>query len=156
MMHSDNNPGHHALRKGRISLPHQVYLVTTATWQRQPVFLDFRAACTACRCFEDNALLGDARMLAWVLMPDHVHWLVQVGEKESLSTVVNRLKSASGRQVNRLMGKQGPLWQKAFHDHALRAEEHLRKVARYMVANPLRAGLVEQIFDYPFWNAVWI
>jgi REP element-mobilizing transposase RayT len=156
MMHSDNKPGHHALRKGRISLPHQVYLVTTATWQRQPVFLDFRAACTACRCFEDNTLLGDARMLAWVLMPDHVHWLVQVGEKESLSTVVNRLKSASGRLVNRRIGKQGPLWQKAFHDHALRAEEDLRKAARYMVANPLRAGLVQEIFDYPFWNAVWI
>lgn len=155
-MNSNNKPGHHALRKGRISLPHQVYLVTTTTWQRQPVFLDFRAACTACRCFEDNTLLGDTRMLAWVLMPDHVHWLVQVGEKDSLSTVVNRLKSASGRQVNRLLGKQGPLWHKAFHDHALRAEEDLRKTARYMVANPLRAGLAQEIFDYPFWNAVWI
>jgi len=124
--HRHNKPGHQSLRKGRVSLPHQVYLVTTATWQRQPVFLDFRAACVAARCFENSALLNDARMLAWVLMPDHVHLLLQVGEKDNLSTVVNRLKSASGRQVNRLLGKQGPCWQKAFHDHALRAEEDVR------------------------------
>jgi REP element-mobilizing transposase RayT len=151
-----DKPGHHALRRGRVSLPHQVYLVTTPTWQRQPVFLDFQAACVAARCFEDSGLLGDARMLAWVLMPDHVHWLVQVGAQDSLSTVVNRLKSASGRQVNRLLGKQGPLWQKAFHDHALRAEEEVRTMARSMVANPLRAGLVQRMGDYPFWNAMWV
>jgi REP element-mobilizing transposase RayT len=154
--HRNDKPGHQSLRKGRISMPHQVYLVTTATRQRQPVFLDFGAACAAARCFEDSDLLGDARMLAWVLMPDHVHWLLQVGEKDSLDTVVNRLKSASGRQVNRLFGRQGPFWQKAFHDHALREAEDLRKVARYMAANPLRAGLVQRIGDYPFWNAIWI
>lgn len=154
--HRDNKPGHHALRRGRVSLPHRAYLVTTATRQRQPVFRDFRAACLAARCFENRTLLGDARLLAWVLMPDHVHWLVQVGEQDNLSTVVNRLKSASGRQVNRLLGKQGPFWQQAFHDHALRADEDVWKVARYMVANPLRAELVKRIGDYPFWNAIWV
>jgi len=152
----DDKPGHQSLRKGRIFMPHQVYLVTTATRQRQPVFLDFRTACVACLCFEASTLLGDARMLAWVLMPDHVHWLLQVGAKNDLSTVVNRLKSASGRQVNRLIGKQGAFWQKAFHDHALRAEEDVRKVARYVLANPLRAGLVQGMGDYPFWNAIWV
>ena len=154
--HRHDKPGHQSLRNGRVSLPHQMYLVTTATRQRQPVFLAFKVACAAARCFEDRTLLGDARMLAWVLMPDHVHWLVQVGETDNLSTVVNRLKSSSARQVNRLIGTQGPLWQKAFHDHALRADEDVRQIARYMVANPLRAGLVERIGDYSFWNAMWI
>ena len=70
--------------------------------------------------------------------------------------MVNRLKSASGREVNRLIGKQGPFWQKSFHDHALRADEDMRTVARYMAANPLRAGLVQRIGDYPFWNAIWV
>lgn len=137
-------------------MAHQVYLVTTATRQRHPLFFDFHAACAAARCFENRILLGDACMLAWVLMPDHAHWLVQMGDHHTLSTVVNRLKSASGRQVNRLLKRQGPLWQKAFHDHALRTEEDLRQVARYMVTNPLRAGLVRQMEDYPFWNAVWL
>jgi REP element-mobilizing transposase RayT len=123
---------------------------------RKPIFLDFQAGCAAARCFEDRAILGDATMLAWVLMPDHVHWLVQLGTRDSLSKVVNRLKSSSARQGNLSIGTEGPLWQKAFHDHALRADEDLRQVARYVVFNPVRAGLVKRIMDYSFWDAVWV
>ena len=149
-------PGHSALRKGRVSLPQQAYLVTTATIKRAPVFLDFEAGCVAARCFEDRTILGDTQMLAWVLMPDHAHWLLQLGASDTLSIVVNRVKSASARLVNRSLGKQGSLWQPAFYDHALRSDEDFRSVARYVVANPLRAGLVRRVGDYPFWNAVWI
>lgn len=149
-------PGHRALRRGRISLPGHVYLVTAATVKRKRFFQQFDAACAACRSFEDSRTLGDACMLAWVLMPDHGHWLIRLGGKTSLDQVVNRLKSASARFVNHLIGRQGALWQRAYHDHALRSEESLRKVARYIVANPVRAGLVERVGDYPFWNAVWV
>lgn len=148
--------GNRALRRGRVSIPHQVYLVTTVTSKRQPVFLDFQAGCAAARCFEDNAILVDARMMAWVLMPDHAHWLLQLGTDGVLDRVVNRLKSASARHANRALGRQGSLWQKAFHDRALRSEEDLRQIARYVVANPVRAGLVQRICEYPFWNAVWV
>jgi len=48
------------------------------------------------------------------------------------------------------------VWQPGFHDHALRKEEDVRAVARYVVANPLRAGLVQRIGDYPHWNAIWL
>ena len=161
MIHSDNThrnhkPGQRSLRRGRVSLPHQVYLVTTATRQRQPVFLDFRAACAACRCFEDRALLGEARMLAWVLMPDHGHWLLQMGECMPLERVVSRLKAASGVRANRMLARAGPLWEPAFHDRALRCEDDLFAVARYIVANPVRAGLVERIGDYPFWDSAFL
>jgi REP element-mobilizing transposase RayT len=49
-----------------------------------------------------------------------------------------------------------PVWQNGFHDHALRQEEDLAEVARYIVANPLRAGLVERLGDYPHWHAIWL
>ena len=42
------------------------------------------------------------------------------------------------------------------YDHALRADEDVLAAARYIVANPLRAGLVGSIRDYPFWDAVWL
>ncbi len=151
-----NEPGNRALRRGRVSIPHQVYLVTAATSQRQGIFHNFQAGCAAARCFEDTAILGDARMLAWVLMPDHAHWLIQLGEKDALGLVVNRIKSASARLANRVFGRRGALWQPAYHEHALRSEEDVRAVSRYIVANPLRAQLVQQIGDYPFWNAIWI
>jgi REP element-mobilizing transposase RayT len=149
-------PGHRALRRGRVSLPNQAYLVTTVTVDRQRFFLDFRAACAAAARFGDRATLGDARMLAWVLMPEHVHWLLQLGQKDRLDTVVSRLKSGSARYVNRMLGRQGALWERAFHDHALRSEENMRDVARYIIANPVRAGMAARVGDYPFWNAVWI
>jgi REP element-mobilizing transposase RayT len=149
-------PGHLALRRGRVSLPNQAYLVTTATAKRQRFFLDFRAACAAAGRFEDRATLGDAHMPAWVLMPDHVHWLLQLGQQDRLETVVNRLKSGSARCANRALGRQGALWARGFHDHALRSEENLRDVARYIIANPVRAGLAARVGDYPFWNAVWV
>lgn len=147
---------HHALRKGRVSIANGVYLITTTTFERQKLFDDFPVSCAAARCFEDADFLGDAAMLAWVLMPDHAHWLLQLGERDGLGRVVNRLKSASARYVNRARGASGAVWAKAFHDHGLRSDEDLQAVARYVVANPLRAGLATQIGNYPFWNAVWL
>lgn len=54
----------------------------------------------------------------------------------------------------RAIGRQ--LWQANYHDHAMRNEEDLPSLARYIVANPLRAGLVARIGDYPLWDAVWL
>ena len=70
--------------------------------------------------------------------------------------MVNRLKSASAREANRKLGRTGALWQKGFYDHGLRSEEDVVAIARYIVANPIRAGMVARVGDYPFWNAVWI
>ncbi|CAD5108724.1 REP-associated tyrosine transposase [Zestomonas carbonaria] len=148
--------GHAALRKGRVSIGNTAYLVTATTTERRPLFTDFQAACAAARCFEAAEVQAADRMLAWVLMPDHAHWLIQLSEHGDLSELVGRLKSASARHANRSLGRHGPLWARAFHDHALRAEADLRATARYIVANPLRAGLVKRIGDYPFWNAVWL
>lgn len=109
-----HKPGHAALRKGRATLGNTAYLITTTTHNREPYFTDFQAACAASRCFEDLVLLGENSMLAWVLMPDHAHWLIQLGEADSLSGVISRLKSASARHANRALHRQGPLWAKPF------------------------------------------
>ncbi len=149
-------PGHAALRKGRVSQGHTAYLVTATTLHREQLFIHFAAACSAARCFEEPALLGRSHMLAWVLMPDHAHWLLELGAADRLSDVILRLKSASSWHANRLLNRQGPLWSKAFHDHAVREEDDLQAIARYVVANPLRAGLARRVGDYPFWNAIWL
>ena len=148
--------GHGALRRGRVSLPGQVYHVTVATGRRMPWFADFHVGCEAVRAFRQPGVLGDAFLLAWVLMPDHAHWLLQMGSAMPMERLVARMKSASGVQANRVLARAGPLWQPAFHDRALRADDDLRSVARYIVANPLRAGLVEHIGDYPFWDCAWL
>lgn len=147
--------GHHALRKGRRSLPGQIYLVTATTHNREPVFSHFHSACAAARCFEAGEILRDSRMLCWVLMPDHAHWLIDLGESDVLPGLINRLKSASARKANQAAKRTGPLWAPAYHDHALRAEDDLQGTAAYVMNNPVRAGLVSSVGDYPFWDSVW-
>ena len=148
--------GHSALRRGRREIAQGIYHVTATTLKRKPVFADFNAAHAAARSFGIPALLGDATLLAWVLMPDHAHWLVQLGETGSLACVVSRLKSASARLVNQACHTEGTIWARAFHDHAMRHDEDVQAVARYIVCNPVRANLVERVGDYPYWNAVWL
>jgi putative transposase len=101
-------------------------------------------------------VLKNAAMLAWVLMPDHAHWLIETSKHDVLGNIVNRIKSSSARQANRVLQRKGALWSAAYHDHALRAEDDLPDTARYVIANPLRAGLVKSPSDYPFWNAIWL
>ncbi len=54
------------------------------------------------------------------------------------------------------MGCNGPIWQKSYFDRAIRKDEDLRTIARYIIANPLRAGLVAHIGEYPHWDTIWI
>jgi REP element-mobilizing transposase RayT len=103
-----------------------------------------------------EASIGELESLAYVVMPDHLHWLVQLCDDADLSRCVQRVKSCSARVVNASRGFRGRFWQPGFHDHALRQEEDLVNVARYVIANPLRAGLVRSVRDYPLWDAVWV
>jgi REP element-mobilizing transposase RayT len=88
-------------------------------------------------------------------MPDHFHWLMQLKEND-LGYVVGSIKSRCTQAVNRTTEREGPLWQTGYHDRAIRDGEELLPFARYIVANPLRAGLVEKIGDYPLWDANWL
>jgi len=89
-------------------------------------------------------------------MSDHVHWLFQLGEYMDLSAAVKCFKVCYLRRINEHLNRQGALWQKSFYDHALRKEEDVRDVVRYIVANPMRAGLVKNVGDYPLWDAIWL
>ncbi|MDP1610436.1 MAG: transposase [Sulfuritalea sp.] len=143
------------LRKGRCSLPGQFYLVTTVTADRQPLFADFFTARRVIAELRRTHDRGAAASMAWVLMPDHLHWLFQLGEGFTLSKVVQSFKGRSAREIRQL-GEHREIWQRGYHDHALRAEEEVQGVARYLVTNPLRAGLVMRVGDYPHWDAVWM
>ncbi|MEI6335682.1 MAG: transposase [Methylococcaceae bacterium] len=145
------------LRKGRFSQGGQAYFITTVLADReQRFFADFECA----RIVVMNMkLLHDEKCVysfAWVVMPDHVHWLFQLGTSASLSSTIKIFKARTAHRVNAYLGRSGTLWQKNFYDRALRKEEDMRAIARYIVANPLRGGLVQQIGDYPHWDAIWL
>jgi REP element-mobilizing transposase RayT len=151
-----DRPHQSALRKTRYSVCNRVYLITTVTSRRDPVFSDLwagRIVVNEMRRLEEE---GSADSLAWVIMPDHLHWLMQLGAGQTLEGAVKTLKGRSSRILNQHLQRNGAVWQSAYHDHALRRDEDLNRLARYIVANPLRAGIVASVRDYPLWDCVWL
>jgi putative transposase len=170
-MMNELGPHSKELRKGRVSISGQIYLVTTTTLDRRPVFADFRLGRVLVNTMRHHAENGDVESLAFVIMADHFHWLFTLTGQCPLSKLIGQVKGAAAHQINHAwddqiaadaaptdapMKRLGPIWQKGFHDRALRREENIRSVARYMVMNPVRAGIVKRIWDYPLWDAVWV
>jgi REP element-mobilizing transposase RayT len=153
IQYSGSKPQGHELRKGRFSEPNRIYFVTFVIRGRQPVFRNFDCARELIRLINTEHRV---RSLAFVVMPDHVHWLLELVGSAPLAYIIRSVKGRSAHIINRNMCRSGPLWQAGFHDHGVRREESLIDIARYIVANPLRAGLVDRIGEYPHWDAVWL
>lgn len=143
-----DDPGRKFLRTGRRSLPGHYYHITLVTRRRYPFFLEFRHACSACRTFRIASVQQQCETQSFVVMPDHVHWLLQL--KGDLSQAVRTYKA----RVSMAIGVC--TWEDGFHDRALKSNEDVRQVARCIVANPLRAGLVDDVRQYPYWDAIWL
>ena len=147
---NDKMPHSHRLRMGRHSQAGQVYMITMVTIGRQPWFADFSAARVLIRHLKNENELQRASTLAYVVMPDHLHWLMQLGKEVPLAQSVRAVKSLTTHRLGH------PVWQRGFYDHAVRSDEDLQARARYIIANPVRAGLVSSVADYPHWDAVWL
>lgn len=158
-MHAINQPirpGHAALRQGRRSISGHAYLVTTTTFERQPWFSRWPVGAAVARELGGKRLWRDNHVHAWVLMPDHMHILLTLGRGESLSHLLARVKAVTARTARVVAQMDGHVWASAFHDHALRREEQIAIVGRYIIANPVRAGLVETPWQWPFWDTEWL
>ncbi|RRV06914.1 transposase [Pseudomonas sp. v388] len=150
-----NHSNAHRLRKGRYSCVGQAYLVTATTLEREPILENWilgRLLIGEMRRAQEQGLIHS---LALVVMPDHFHWLFELREG-TLSALVQRVKSRSAVAINKARGGEGRVWQRGFHDRAIRKEDDLLGVARYIVANPLRAGLANSIRQYSLWDAIWV
>ena len=75
------------LRKGRVSEPGRIYLVTTTTHNRQRFFDDFHLGWVVVGAMRHHDRTGNTDTLAYVVMPDHLHWLFSLGVGSSLDKV---------------------------------------------------------------------
>ncbi|AXM94882.1 REP-associated tyrosine transposase [Pseudomonas plecoglossicida] len=143
------------LRQGRCSQPGRLYLLTSVTHCRSPLFRDFHFARLVTKSLRQADQDRDCLSLAWVIMPDHVHWLIEL-QDVTLGTLMCRFKSRSSHALRKAGARAVPVWQAGYHDHALRREEDVSSAARYIIVNPVRAGLVSKVGDYPHWDAIWV
>ncbi len=99
---------------------------------------------------------GHVESLAFVVMPDHFHWLFSLTGSRSLNSCIKNVKSFSARRINEKLESSKGVWQAAYYDRAIRKEDDVEAVARYIVANPLRAGIVDSVKEYALWDAKWL
>jgi len=108
-----------------------------ACWLRNPEIADM---------VQEAVLHFDAdryRLLAWCIMPNHVHVVVEVLEHHSLSAIVKSCKSFTSRRANAHLGRAGPFWEADYFDRYMRNEKHLLQTIEYVEHNPVKAGLVD-------------
>lgn len=160
-MNSSPNRKSHQLRKGRHVASGTYYFLTTATFKRRPILSNPQVTKII---FDSLQWLENENRIRWIclmVMPDHIHAVIQLGCNQTLAGVMHSLKSFTAKQINalrrRIAGQDAPptgngsVWQAEYYDRGVRGEESLNEMIRYCYENPVREGLVKQARDYPYW-----
>ncbi len=92
------------------------------------------------------------RLLAWVVMPNHVHAVIEVWQVP-LGRILQAWKGYTAKEANKLLGREGTFWEDDYFDRYIRNEEHFRRVVRYVENNPVKAGLVSSPTEWPWSSA---
>lgn len=90
---------------------------------------------------------------AYVVMPNHVHVLISAYQGFTLAGIVQTWKGYSAKQINKLLGREGHLWQRNYFDRFVRNEAHFDDARAYIENNPVAAGLVKNMEDWRFGSA---
>jgi len=125
--------------------PSYIYHLIWGTYRRKPS-LSRSALTVKLVDLLTEEVKGQVRIYAYCFMPDHVHLLVSGIDPRKFA---QRYKGRSTR-IYWETGGVGKLWQRGFYDHVLRKEEDVKQLARYILGNPVRKGLVEDYRGYPF------
>jgi putative transposase len=128
------------------------YLLTFCAYDRRRYFIDGDVVALARTQFLRASSTGQFEIVAYCFMPDHVHLLVTgTAEGADLRVFAARAKQLSGHRFARM--RHSRLWQEGFYDHVVRSEESRPAIVRYIIENPVRAGLVETAAEYPHWGS---
>lgn len=91
-------------------------------------------------------------VLAWVVMPNHVHVLLEIWQTP-LAKVLQNWKSITAVEANKILQREGTFWQPEYWDRFMRDEEQVRKAIRYIENNPVKARLCRAPEEWPFGSA---
>jgi REP element-mobilizing transposase RayT len=93
------------------------------------------------------------RLIAWVVMLNHVHLLIELNEGFTLSEVMHSIKSYTAHQANKIREQKGRFWSVESFDRYIRDSRHFRNTIKYIEDNPVKAGLCKRREDWEFSSA---
>jgi REP element-mobilizing transposase RayT len=129
--------------------------MTICVANRRPVFGNPSLARDAVNLLKALSFECGVTLHAYCVMPDHIHVLLSPNADTGGIEFVRLLKGRLATTLRRL-GVSGRVWQRSFHDRAIRQEENFREVIQYILHNPVRAGLVEDWQLYPFSGSLYL
>lgn len=97
------------------------------------------------------------RLHAWIVMPNHVHVIVEMLAQHALSDAVESWKRFTATRINRLLGKKGRFWMEDYWDRFIRDEAHYQNAVEYVHENPVKAGLARKAEGWAWSSAaLWV
>jgi adenine-specific DNA methylase len=129
-----------------LEAPQATYFVTFRCRDRNFLATDAArdAAMSAIRHWDDHRIDLDAA----VVMPDHAHMMFRIIDGSDLSSILHSIKSFSAKQIGKLTGARGSVWQDESFDHIIRHETEWEEKLEYVRLNPATRGLVDSQQDY--------
>ena len=130
----------------------QRYFLTYSTYERNSYFVDAERVALVSTQILRAASEKQFAVIAYCYMPDHLHLLIEgTREDADMKDFVKRAKQFSGfyfKQRTRCS-----LWQRYGFERVLRNDEATATVIKYIIENPVRAGIVSDAREYPFWGS---
>lgn len=145
----------HRFRIAGASHADQIYHLRFGTEARRPLFSAWPAARAVVCALRDREARGHAQSWAVLVMPDHVDWPCSLENGSTLPELLARVKDQTTERL-RTLGVLGPVWHDGYSDRALGDEEQMQAVARHLVSDPVRQGVVAFLGDCPHWDAAWL
>jgi len=136
----------------RVVLPGVPHHVTQRGACRLTVFLDEHDYQTYLGLLAEQTAHHRVEIWAYCLMPNHVHLIAVPRDRLGLSRALGEAHRRYAERINRRQGWRGHLWQERFWSFPM-DDPHLRAAVRYVLLNPVRAGLVQRAEDWPHSNA---
>jgi REP element-mobilizing transposase RayT len=93
------------------------------------------------------------KLIAWVIMANHIHVLLKPINDWDLSKIFSSFKSFTASESNKVLERTGKFWMREFFDRFIRDYEHFEKAFRYIENNPVKAGLCDKPSDWEFSSA---
>ncbi len=140
---------HPRLHRAAYADPAAVCSVTIAVKARVPLFADAAVAAAVVAMLPGQVTRTGVSVHAFCVMPDHVHLVLSPSLDCDIVRFVGQFKNLAQRAAWR-HGVVGAFWQTGFWDHFVRRDEQAANAIRYVLDNPVRAGLVADASEYPF------
>ena len=138
------NGNSYAIRRSR------TFFVTTKTSMGRSLLQSERNATLLIDVLRSHVAAGRFRVHDFVVMPDHVHLLITVGEDMAIEKAVQLIKGGFSYRLSKEYGYTGEVWQRGFSDVRVENEVSFQRHREYIAQNPVKRGLVSLAEDYPY------